>query len=52
VNDQPKQPTHRPVSRSQFRKKFKEYLDKLTPEQLEDHARELRVPIHRSMRRT
>jgi len=43
VNDQPEQLKHRPVytTRSQFRKKFKEYLDKPTPEQLDDHRREL-----------
>jgi hypothetical protein len=34
---------YRPVylTRSQFTKKFKEYLDKLTPEQLDNHRREL-----------
>jgi hypothetical protein len=43
VNDQPEQPTHRPVfmARSQFRKKFEEYLKKLTPEELDDHRQEL-----------
>ena len=43
MNDQPEQPKHRPVytTRSQFRKKFEEYLEKLTPKQREAHRREL-----------
>ena len=43
MNNQPEKSTHPPVymTRSQFRKKFQEYLDKLTPKGLDDHRREL-----------